>query len=135
MSRTIPFTIHPEFDQEASHRHVVQEEGQLSVDVVSSDDEVCVVAPMAGVDTDTIDVHIHNDVLTIRGERPNPMKVSGEHMQYHTECFWGLFSRTIVLPVPVIAERAAAKYISGVLHVRAPKQSRDKHIPITIVEE
>lgn len=135
MSRDIPFTIHSDANDPRSISPIVQEEGQLAVDVLASEDEVYVLAPMAGVDTETIDVHVHNDVLTIRGVRQSPVQLTGTHVQYHTECFWGAFSRTVVLPVPVLAERASAEYIGGVLQVRIPKQSRNRHIPITIVEE
>ena len=108
-------------------------EGQLSVDVVHTAEELIVAATMAGTPPDRIQLHIHNDVLTIRGERPSPMPVGSEY--FYEECYWGKFSRTIVLPVDVRPEMARAEYRYGVLTVRLPKVQIDSAIPIFVVEE
>lgn len=108
-------------------------EGQLSVDVVHTADELIVAATMAGTPPNKIQLHIHNDVLTIRGERPSPVPVGSEY--FYEECYWGKFSRTIVLPVDVRPEMARAEYRYGVLTVRLPKVQLDNSIPIYVVEE
>ena len=110
-------------------------EGQLSVDVAETTDAVVVVAPMAGAGIDTIDVFVHNDVLTIRGVRRSPLASEREDLYIHEECFWGRFSRTVVLPCHVKNDLTTAEYRQGVLVVRIPKQSAVSHIPVTIVEE
>lgn len=110
-------------------------EGKLAVDVLSYGTHICVVAPIAGVDTTSIDVAIHNDILTIRGVRPIPNVISSASEYYHRECFWGPFSRTVVLPSPVIAGSAEATFSHGILSIQIQKQLQDKKIPITIVEE
>ena len=117
----------------AQSEHV--EEGRLAVDVVPSGKNIFVIAPMSGVDGASIDVHVHNDVLTIRGKRTAPAVLKATDQYYHQECFWGPFSRTVVLPVPVIAEQAEATFSNGVLQIQIPKRNNDKHIPITIVED
>lgn len=111
------------------------EEGRLSVDVFPLRDSIYIVAPMAGVDTESIDIHIHNDVLTIRGVRLVPESIAAATEMYHEECYWGPFSRTIVLPAPVVSAHATADFSSGVLTIAIPKQSQERRIPITIVEE
>lgn len=111
------------------------EEGRLSVDVFPYRDLIYVVAPMAGVDTSSIDIHIHNDVLTIRGTRTVPESIAAATEMYHEECYWGPFSRTIVLPAPVISGQATADFSAGILTITIPKQSTERRIPITIVEE
>jgi HSP20 family protein len=111
------------------------EEGRLSVDVFPYRNSIYVVAPMAGVDTTSIDIHIHNDVLTIRGVRTVPECLASATEMYHEECYWGPFSRTIVLPAPVISAQATADFSSGILTIMIPKQAQERRIPITIVEE
>lgn len=112
-----------------------QEEGQLAVDVADAGRELIVISTMAGAEAGKIEVYLHNDLLTIRGERQRPVR-SSESLDYlHTECFWGPFSRTIVLPVEVQPHRARAEYKNGVLLVSIPKRQVDARIPVVVVEE
>ena len=94
-------------------------EGQLAVDVAQTEDELIVVAAMAGTPADSIQLHLHNDLLTIRGERKSPVDTGVEH--FYQECYWGKFSRSIVLPVDVKSELIKATYSNGVLIIRLPK--------------
>ncbi len=108
-------------------------EGQLCVDVAQTADELIIVAPMAGTPPDRLELHLHNDLLTIRGERTSPLPAEAEY--FHDETFWGKFSRSIVLPTDVKPESARAEYKYGVLIVRLPKILADKSIPVVVVEE
>jgi len=112
--------------------HEEHQEGQLAVDVAQTDTEVVVVSTMAGAVTDKIEVYLHNDLLTIRGERTSPL-TSGDY--FHQECFWGKFSRTVVLPVDVKVDLSKAEYNNGVLTIKIPKQKTDTQIPVVIVED
>ncbi|OGH73807.1 MAG: hypothetical protein A3C90_02390 [Candidatus Magasanikbacteria bacterium RIFCSPHIGHO2_02_FULL_51_14] len=114
---------------------VEHQEGQLAVDVYETKKEVVIVSTMAGADTSHIEVYIHSDLLTIRGRRVMPVDADEIENTFHQECFWGTFSRSIVLPVEVKADLAAAEYVNGVLTVRVPKQRMDAKIPVVIVEE
>ncbi len=111
-----------------------QPAGQLAVDVFETDRDVIVVSTMASTVTEDIAVFIHNEVLTIRGRRLPPNATRGAK-PIHTECFWGAFSRTIVLPVAVDADRARATLASGTLTIRVPKREMDRGVPIVVVEE
>lgn len=116
--------------------HHPNQEGQLAIDVYEGETEVVVLAPMAGVDGARIDVNVHNnDLLTIRGERRPPVKLKGDIGVMHQECFWGKFSRSIVLPIHVRGDAAKADYKNGVLTIRIPKYRPHASIPIEIVEE
>jgi len=110
-------------------------EGRLSVDVLQSENEVVVVSTMAGALTDKIEVFLHNDLLTIRGAREFPSLDFENYEINHQECFWGNFSRTIVLPADVKNERASADYKNGILIIKIPKQNHGNKIPITIVDD
>ena len=113
------------------HEHEV--EGQLAVDVAHTDEELIIVATMAGTTPENIGLHLHNDLLTIRGVRRSPIPPNSEH--FHQEAYWGKFSRTIVLPTDVKYELASAKYKNGILEIRLPKRSVDSKIPILVVDE
>lgn len=111
-------------------------EGKLAVDVCETTADVVVVSTMAGAVPDTIEVYVHGDMLTIRGSRPFPLPPETIRHTYHDECFWGSFSRTIVLPIDVTGELAHAEYRQGVLMVFIPKaEERRGSIPVVVVEE
>lgn len=100
-------------------------EGQLTVDVYQTSADVVVKAPIAGVKPEDIDISITDDVLTIKGERKEETKVARENY-YTQECYWGAFSRSIILPIPVITEKAQAAFKNGVLTITIPKAERVK---------
>ncbi|MEI7819105.1 MAG: Hsp20/alpha crystallin family protein [bacterium] len=102
-------------------------EGQLAVDVYQTKDSVVVKAPIAGVRPDDIDIAISEDVMTIRGDRKEETIVEKEHY-YVQECFWGSFSRSIILPTSTIAEKAQATLKDGVLTVVVPKVVQEDRI-------
>ena len=108
-------------------------EGRLSIDVAQTATELIVVATMAGTEPGDISLHVHNDLLTIRGVRH--CDLGGSVGYFNNECFWGQFSRTILLPVEVQSEMAKAQYRYGVLIIRLPKVRKDNEIDIEIVEE
>jgi HSP20 family protein len=88
---------------------------------------------MAGCRSENLELHLHNDVLTIRGARKPPIDQGVDY--FYKECYWGKFSRTIVLPVEVKIEMTRAEFKNGVLTVILPKTNVDGSIPIVIVEE
>jgi HSP20 family protein len=100
-------------------------EGQLAVDVYQTKENVVIKAPIAGVTPDNIDIEVAEDVVTIRGERKDDAEVDREHY-YVQECYWGAFSRSVILPTSTIAEKAAAALKDGVLTVTIPKVAQDK---------
>jgi len=110
-----------------------EEEAQLAVDVAQTENEVIIVAPIAGAPPENIELHLHNDVLTIRGERRSPMPSKAQY--FYQETYWGKFSRTVVLPVEVKVEMAKAEYKNGTLMIILPKTQVEGKIQITIVDE
>jgi HSP20 family protein len=108
----------------------LEEEGQLSVDVYQKPDNVVIRSTMAGVRPEDIDIAINNDMVTIRGERVCEEKVSSENY-FHQECFWGRFSRSIILPVEVDTKNAQANLKNGVLTITLPKlRKKSKRVKI-----
>jgi HSP20 family protein len=95
-------------------------EGQLAVDVYQTKDMIVVKAPIAGVKPEDIDVAISEDVVTIRGDRKDEFAVEKDNY-YVQECFWGSFSRSVILPTSTVAEKADASLKDGVLTIQIPK--------------
>ena len=109
-------------------------EGQLSVDVYQTADEIVIKSTIAGVKPEDLDVTINNDMVTIKGKREDSKEVSEENYFYQ-ECYWGGFSRSIILPVEVKAEEAKAQLKNGVLTIRLPKAKKSKAVSVKISEE
>lgn len=93
-----------------------QPEGQLAIDVYQTPTTVTIKAAVAGVDPGSVKISIDNDVLTIRGER-SAQETENIEMHYYQECFWGRFSRSIVLPTAVEPENISAGVKNGVLTI------------------
>ena len=100
-------------------------EGQLTVDVYQTPSEIIIQSTVAGVAPDDLDIAITNDSVTIKGRREKSEKIKDEDYFYQ-ECYWGKFSRTIILPQEVDAENASAGMKNGVLTIRLPKLEREK---------
>ncbi len=109
-------------------------EGELAVDVYQTGDAVVIVSVIGGFKPEEIAIEIQNDIVTIRGVRQRAEQVPDDCYLYQ-ECYWGSFSRSIVLPVEVRAEEAQAIFRSGVLRVEVPKAVRLKSTVVQVVEE
>ena len=107
-------------------------EGQLAVDVYQTKESVVIKAPIAGVDPKALEVAIAEDVVTIRGERVDEAVVERENY-YVQECYWGAFSRSIIMPVSVNADKAEASLKNGVLTIAIPKVIQDKVKKIKVI--
>ena len=100
-------------------------EGQLTIDVYQTDDEVIIKSTIAGVKPEDLDVSINNDMVTIKGERKQEDEISLDNY-YYQECYWGLFSRSVILPVEIIADKAEATMKNGILTLKLPKADTTK---------
>lgn len=106
-------------------------EGQLTIDVYQTDNDIVIKSTIAGVKPEDLDVSINNDMVTIRGDRKNDEVVEGENY-YYQECYWGTFSRSVILPVEVIADKAEAAMKNGILTIRLPKADTTKSKKIQV---
>lgn len=95
-------------------------EGQLTIDVYQTEDDIVIKSTIAGVKPEDLDVNINNDMITIRGERKKDEDVDQENY-YYQECYWGPFSRSVILPVEIVTEKAEATMKNGILTLRLPK--------------
>ena len=102
-----------------------ESEGQLTVDVYQDGDNVIVQSTVAGVDPDDLEVNITNESVTIHGKREKMEKIE-EKDYFYQECFWGRFSRSIILPQEVDPEKSTAALKNGILIIKMPKLNRKR---------
>jgi len=100
-------------------------EGQLTIDVYQTENDIVIKSTIAGVKPEDLDVSINNDMVTVKGERKNEEEVENGNY-YYQECYWGSFSRSVLLPVDVIPEKADAALKNGILTIRLPKADTTK---------
>jgi HSP20 family protein len=104
-------------------------EAQLSCDVYEDSDNLMVKSTVAGVKPENLEISISNDLLTIRGFREQEDQVSDDNY-YCRECYWGAFSRSIVLPREVDQKRVDAMIKNGVLTIKLPKKYKTSSIKV-----
>ena len=105
--------------------------GQLALDVYETKEKLVVKARTAGVNKQDLDVSISEGILTITGTLASgEEEVEQWHLQ---ECYWGEFSRTLALPVPVKEEDIEASLKDGVLTISFTKVKQEQARKIEIL--
>ena len=107
------------------------EEGELLVDVYQKDNNIVICSTIAGVKPEDIDIDINNDMITIRGRRQKELEAEEEDY-FYKECYWGGFSRSIILPCEVQANKVKASLKNGVLKVLLPKVKGRKAVKVSV---
>lgn len=106
--------------------------GQLAVDVYETDLKLVIKARTAGVNKSDLDVSISDGILTISGTLSSGD--DADAVQWHMqECYWGEFSRTLALPVPVKEDEVEAVLKDGVLTISFIKVKQEQARKIEIL--
>jgi HSP20 family protein len=105
-------------------------EGQLAIDVYQTENDLVIQSAIAGVKPEILDISMEKDVINIKGSRQRPFEENGDY--FSQECFWGPFSREIILPADVDPNRAEATMKDGILTIRIPKILREKKRKIVV---
>jgi HSP20 family protein len=98
--------------------------GQLAVDVYETREKLVVKGRVAGVNKSELDVSISDNTLSIRGTL-SAGNEDGVENYFLQECYWGEFSRSLVLPVPVKEDEIEAVLKDGVLTISFAKVKQD----------
>ena len=109
-------------------------EGELAVDVYQTEKEIVVRSAVAGVRAEKLDISVDNDVLIVRGKRELPDQEKGANY-FIQECYWGDFSRRIIIPDEIDPSRIDASMKEGILTIRIPRIAREPNKPIKVKEE
>ena len=117
----------------AGPRDLLEGTWNPTVDVSETETEILVTAELPGIKQEDVKVGIHNNVLTISGEKKREEEIKGQSF-HGKERQYGSFHRSFRLPVEVEAGKAEAKYKDGVLKVAVPKAetAKPRHIGIEV---
>ena len=99
-------------------------DGQLTVDIYQTESDLVIQSAVAGVDLKDLDISIDRDLVLIKGKRNKPNKEKGDY--FCRECYWGTFSRKIILPVEVNCDKIQAVLKKGILTIKIPKKTKEK---------
>jgi len=140
-SQTAPFThksISHQFSDADIDAHWLDQEaafdGQLAVDVFHTEKDIYIVSTVAGIRAQDLDISMNGDMITIKGVRKHQFASVPTDDYFIRECYWGGFSRSIILPVDIIHESIEATIDQGVLTIRLPKSNRSRNAKIDVKE-
>lgn len=104
------------------------------VEVFETDETLEIVAEIAGMNPEEIDIVLEGDVLTIQGERPDPCVASNR--SYHiARIGYGPFAVEIRLPFQVESDAAEASYENGFLRVSLKRVAGVTIVPKRVIPQ
>jgi HSP20 family protein len=108
-----------------------EDEGELAIDIYKEPTKLTVTALVAGAAAKDISVGFRDGILTIRGHRNRPPLAESAETLYR-ECYWGAFSRSVILPESVDSDKIEALMKNGLLIIILPLSAAgEKTIKIT----
>jgi HSP20 family protein len=113
---------------------MLEKSWEPTLDISETKSDLIVKAELPGIDPKEIDISLTGDTLTIKGEKQQE-KEEKEENYYRIERSYGIFSRTIKLPVSVQNNKIKASYQHGVLKITLPKSEEAKQKQIKIKVE
>jgi HSP20 family protein len=103
------------------------------MDMYETPDQIIIVAEVAGVDKEDLEVEISNRAVRIRAMR-NPRDCGPDAGYRLAEIQYGKFERVLFLPAPIDSEVVSASYANGMLEIRLAKQLLDPIRKIQVTE-
>lgn len=112
------------------------EVGQVALDVLDTPDDIFIIAPIAWVEYERIDLSINKTILTIKWSRDKPEEYwHSDVVIRNAECFWWKFIRNIILPENLALNKIKAYMHNNMLLIAIPKLKFDtKNIKINKIE-
>ncbi len=112
-----------EIDVHHDHEdHDAEEDlGQVALDILDLDAAIVLIAPLAGMSVDEVDISVSRNILTVSGERKRPAVYDEPGRLLVEECFFGPFSRSVVLPENLAFNKIRAQMENNLLVVTVPK--------------
>ncbi len=101
-----------------------------AVNVGATPDEVLVYLFAPGLDAKTLDISLHQNLLSVSGRREVPVRKDATY--YRQERFSGGFRRAITLPEDVDPDKVEAKYMDGIVRITLGRRASAKPRQIQI---
>jgi HSP20 family protein len=105
-----------------------------ALDISETKDAVVVKAEVPGMEAKDIQLSLHEQILTLKGEKKQEKEEKDEHY-YRVERSYGAFARTVRLPATVDGSKVTAAFKNGLLTVTLPKAPAAKGTTIPIKAE
>ena len=99
---------------------IFEQSGELVVDVFETKADFVVLAAIAGVQIKDLDISLEKEMMVIKGNRCDPHD-DDDKKYFYQECYWGPFSRKIILPEDIDIDKADAQIDKGILTIKIPK--------------
>lgn len=102
------------------------------MDIYETDEEIIILAEIAGVDKENLGVEINTRAAKIYGDRAEMPRVKNSRYRL-AEIQYGKFERILFLPAPIDTDKVIAIYLNGLLQIRLVKLPPDRthRIPIS----
>lgn len=104
-----------------------------SMDMNETPEQIIILAEVAGVDKDDLEVEISSKAVRIRAMRP--ARNWGSDATYRlAEIQYGRFERVLFLPAPIDPEIVSAAFTNGMLEIRLAKLPPEAMRPVPVTE-
>jgi len=110
---------------------IFDQDGELVVDVYETNSDFVVLAAIAGIQIKDLDISLEKDMMVIKGNRCDPHNLA-DKKYFYQECYWGPFSRKVVLPENIDIDKADAQIDKGILTVKIPKNETKEKIGVKV---
>lgn len=91
------------------------------INMYETEEDVVLNVALPGILQEDIDISLEDNVLYIRGERPDPYGTIAGPRHIEELCY-GYFERQVQLPAKCFSEKIEADYSDGILNVRLIKK-------------
>jgi len=99
-----------------------KDSGQIALDIIETPENIIIIAPIAWVELEEIDLILNKSVLTIKWNRVKPsFYLEIENKVRNSECYWWKFVRNIILPENLDFDMVKAVMENNLLQVSIPK--------------
>lgn len=98
-----------------------EEVWQVAVDILETPYEIILLAPIAWIELEDIDLSFTDNILKMSWFRSKPDIYSDDITIRNSECFWGKFVRNIILPENLDFDSIKASLENNLLIVTIPK--------------
>ncbi len=102
-----------------------------TVDIFEAPDGVMIRADLPGVSKENVAVEVKDNVLTIKGERPEDQSINEEDFLRKERCC-GSFHRAFALHLLIQPDTIKARFKDGVLEIRIPKSEGEKPLQVRV---
>lgn len=100
---------------------------QVALDILETPYEIIILAPIAWIELEDIDLSINKSILTIKWYRSQPEIYSDDIIVRNSECFWWKFLRNVILPENLDFDSIKASLENNLLIITIQKLKFSSH--------